>query len=281
MMASLTSNPTKPSTHSPASRLFNSESDINLMSSAEISACFSGSKPASHGIEPDRDINLVASFIQESLITLSSRLWLDIELGKTASALPPDFHPLPPDDSAAHPWQSDRWCCVPLISGIEINHCIGVSPQCFASSVHHRLVPARYSVGSGGFHGLYMEPFMPTLAKLRLAAFHRQNGRCFYCHLPMWTTDPLTFAAQYRLSAAQARRFQCTAEHLIARQDGGKDLEGNIVAACRFCNQTRHKRKSPPDAESYCALVAKRVTAGRWHFPEVLRRLGPSPTRAT
>lgn len=129
-------------------------------------------------------------------------------------------------------------------------------------------------LGSGGFHGLYMEPLMPTLAKLRLSAFHRQNGRCFYCHLPMWTADPLSFAAQYGLSAAQARRFQCTAEHLIARQDGGKDQEGNVVAACLFCNRARHQRKNPPDPDRYCALVAKRIIAGRWHWPEVLMRLG-------
>lgn len=114
---------------------------------------------------------------------------------------------------------------------------------------------------------------MPALSKLRLSAFRRQNGLCFYCHLPMWTADPLAFAAQYGLSAAQARWFQCTAEHLIARQDGGKDQEGNIAAACLFCNQTRHKRKNPPDPDRYCALVAKRITAGRWHLPEALMRL--------
>lgn len=114
---------------------------------------------------------------------------------------------------------------------------------------------------------------MPTLSKLRLSAFRRQHGLCYYCQLPMWTADPLAFAAQYGVSAPQTRRFQCTAEHLVARQDGGKDQEGNIVAACRFCNQTRHKRKNPPDPDRYCALVAKRIMAGRWHLPEVLRRL--------
>jgi 5-methylcytosine-specific restriction endonuclease McrA len=32
----------------------------------------------------------------------------------------------------------------------------------------------------------------------------------------------------------------CTADHLIALHAGGKTAAGNIVAACRVCNNGRH-----------------------------------------
>lgn len=57
----------------------------------------------------------------------------------------------------------------------------------------------------------------------------------------MWESDPESFARHHGISSATAKRFQCTAEHLVARQDGGKDTAANIVAACAYCNHGRHK----------------------------------------
>ena len=102
----------------------------------------------------------------------------------------------------------------------------------------------------------------------RSKAYLQQRRRCFYCHFSMWDSDPKRFCATYRLSIGAAMRYQCTAEHLIARQDGGGNDSANIVAACRFCNQTRHRKRVPPAPRDYRALVRKRVGKGRWHPKE-------------
>nr|WP_199918517.1 HNH endonuclease [Pseudomonas veronii] len=81
----------------------------------------------------------------------------------------------------------------------------------------------------------------------------------------MWSDDVGCFAILHKISIKQARRLQCTAEHLTARQDGGKDEVSNIVAACVTCNGGRHKIKDVPDPDEYRMLVQKRLSAGKWH----------------
>ncbi|UXS11593.1 HNH endonuclease [Agrobacterium tumefaciens] len=112
---------------------------------------------------------------------------------------------------------------------------------------------------------------MPSnkLKNLRKHAAQRQGGRCFYCELPMWVDSPRKFIVHYGLSPGLARRFQCTAEHVEARCDGGKDVAANIVAACLFCNATRHKAKHPVDAARHASVVRSRLAKGRWHPPQV------------
>jgi hypothetical protein len=58
----------------------------------------------------------------------------------------------------------------------------------------------------------------------------------------------------------------------VARQDGGSSARMNIVAACRYCNQLRHKRKTPPPPDRYAQLVRKRMRLGRWHGPWVFQK---------
>lgn len=119
---------------------------------------------------------------------------------------------------------------------------------------------------------------MKRLAVIRSAAFQRQNGRCFYCNCPMWQHSPEQFAADHRLTIRQAMSYQCTAEHLRARQDGGRDAPDNIAAACRFCNSGRHKRKVPPPPEKFQRYVQHRMARGAWHAarPITLRMSGVS-----
>ncbi|EUJ09387.1 HNH endonuclease [Methylophilaceae bacterium 11] len=105
-----------------------------------------------------------------------------------------------------------------------------------------------------------------TLIKSRLKAFNLQQGRCIYCELPVWLENPEAFARKYKITTKQAKFFQCTAEHLKAKQDGGKDTVSNIVAACHYCNQKRHKCKSPKDPIPYKHYVTSRVNIGRWNF---------------
>lgn len=104
-----------------------------------------------------------------------------------------------------------------------------------------------------------------TLLKSRSTAFERQGGRCYYCDFPMWRGSIEHFARLHDITLGQARQFQCTAEHLHARQDGGGDTRSNIVAACLVCNQRRHKRKYPLTPDVYRGLVQQRLDQGRWH----------------
>jgi hypothetical protein len=108
---------------------------------------------------------------------------------------------------------------------------------------------------------------MPTkLAQLRAQAFARQQGLCIYCLSPMWLKDAGAFAARHHLTTRQARWYQCTAEHLTARKDGGGDTPDNIAAACHHCNWGRHARKKAKDAQSFTVFVQQRMARGGWHM---------------
>jgi 5-methylcytosine-specific restriction endonuclease McrA len=104
----------------------------------------------------------------------------------------------------------------------------------------------------------------PALVRRRNSAFSHQSGRCYYCERPMWRDNPLEFAAKYRITPRQARTLWCTAEHLVARQDGGSNSGNNIVAACLFCNSQRHKRKIAPPPGLYKQQIRKRIDQGGW-----------------
>lgn len=103
---------------------------------------------------------------------------------------------------------------------------------------------------------------MKRLAKIRTAAFQRQQGRCFYCSCPMWQHSPDQFSADHRLSIRHAMSYQCTAEHLKARQDGGEDSPENIAAACWLCNVSRHRFKSAPSPEQYRLHIRRLLAKG-------------------
>lgn len=116
---------------------------------------------------------------------------------------------------------------------------------------------------------------MPKLQRLRLAAFLAQNGRCCYCGLPMWMTSPDELKS-FGLRDRTIFPLRCTAEHLLAQHDGGRTVAGNIAAACRLCNNRRHRRKQAPPPDVYGAIVRLRIAQGRWHSESILRfvRLG-------
>lgn len=115
---------------------------------------------------------------------------------------------------------------------------------------------------------------MPALSKLRTLAFHAQQGRCCYCRCRMWLTAPDELKP-FGIRPSTAQPLRCTAEHLQARQNGGRDTAPNIGAACWLCNQRRHRRKSPPEPDAYRAHVLKRLAKGKWHARDVLRALSP------
>jgi len=108
---------------------------------------------------------------------------------------------------------------------------------------------------------------MASYLSKRNTAFICQSRRCFYCGYRMWLSDPEQFAASAGLSLKQTSRLRCTAEHLLARCEGGKDGPENIVAACLSCNRRRHARRKAMAPFEYKALVLRRVNSGRWHGP--------------
>ena len=123
------------------------------------------------------------------------------------------------------------------------------------------------------------------IKKIRDQKLKAQKGRCHYCAQPMWTGDPAEFCLRHRISLAQAKALQCTGEHLIAAQDGGKVNRTNIVAACFRCNTRRHKAKSPKSHVAYKAHVEDRMSRGKWHAqrlssPGPARSSQPAPDRA-
>lgn len=98
----------------------------------------------------------------------------------------------------------------------------------------------------------------------RNKAYVRQSGRCFYCGCHMWLGDHSTFTKIHSITSRQAKSFQCTAEHLIAKQDGGRNIKSNIVAACLKCNLHRHKAKNPMAPTEFKLHVTKLIEKGHW-----------------
>lgn len=110
---------------------------------------------------------------------------------------------------------------------------------------------------------------MKALKNLRRKKMLAQGGRCFYCDLPMWDealNPSLPLACR---SAELPKILRCTAEHLHPRSGGGANTADNIVAACFFCNNSRHRRKRPLSPEAHRAHVQQRMAAGRWLAAQV------------
>ena len=114
-------------------------------------------------------------------------------------------------------------------------------------------------------------PMTQRLKALRFKAAHRQTWRCYYCDMPMWDTDLDQFVIRYRLTRRSALPMKCTAEHLIAQCEGGRDRADNIAAACLTCNKRRHSTKKPKSPHDYRCHVQGRVQKGKWHSGSVSR----------
>ena len=110
-----------------------------------------------------------------------------------------------------------------------------------------------------------MANYRKSLKNPRSQAFHAQHGRCYYCNQPMWTKTPLELVSRFRINQSQAKLLQCTGEHLVSHSEGGASGNGNIVAACRYCNQNRHRRKKVPTPENYRKYVRQRLSKSKWH----------------
>ncbi len=114
------------------------------------------------------------------------------------------------------------------------------------------------------------------IALPRQLAYERQQGCCYYCGMPMWLRSADEILSRFDLTERQAKLLRCTAEHLLARCDGGDDAQSNIAAACHYCNRGRHARKRPLSPEKYSNLVRSRVMRRGWHSDSLLKLL-PAP----
>ncbi len=104
-----------------------------------------------------------------------------------------------------------------------------------------------------------------SISKYRKTAFLTQKGLCHYCGSPMWMNNADEFAQKHSITKKAASSFQCTAEHLTARCDGGKNNKSNIVAACLSCNQKRHRRKTPRGPAEHRKHIQSRIKQGKWY----------------
>ena len=105
---------------------------------------------------------------------------------------------------------------------------------------------------------------MKALKNLRRTKMLAQGGRCYYCDLPMWD-EPLDHRLPVTCRSSRLpKTLRCTAEHLLPRSEGGANTAENIVAACLFCNNSRHRRKEALSPEAHRAHVQQRMAAGRW-----------------
>ncbi|KGQ18122.1 HNH endonuclease [Lysobacter dokdonensis DS-58] len=109
------------------------------------------------------------------------------------------------------------------------------------------------------------------LRRFRKAAARRQQHRCHYCDAPMWTRNPWQFAQRHGLTLEDCAHFQCTAEHVVARRDGGGEVR-NIVAACRYCNIARHQMEGPFAADDYRERVRNDPA---WRTTTLMRTVTP------
>lgn len=82
----------------------------------------------------------------------------------------------------------------------------------------------------------------------------------------MWQDDPTPLMLKLGMSRKAAQLFKCTAEHLLARQDGGRNEPDNVVAACAYCNHSRHRAKAPLPPGDFVRRVRSRLQSHRWHF---------------
>jgi len=67
----------------------------------------------------------------------------------------------------------------------------------------------------------------------------------------MWLGSAEEFAGNNGITEIQAKRFQCTAEYLNARQEGGTDDRETLLQQCLYCNSTRHQASEALSPDDY------------------------------
>jgi 5-methylcytosine-specific restriction endonuclease McrA len=71
------------------------------------------------------------------------------------------------------------------------------------------------------------------------AAYEREGGRCFYCHLPLALLENGLLACP---KGTYSGRRVATLDHIVTRSQGGRTRLENVVCACFQCNAERGDR---------------------------------------
>src|SRR5687767_5222129 len=108
-----------------------------------------------------------------------------------------------------------------------------------------------------------------TPLSLRNLAAKSQNWLCFYCELPMSGQG----SPYSKVIPTKKSRLRLSAEHLHARQNGGKERRANIVAAHVVCNQRRHRTKDPKSPTAFAIHVKLRLAKRKWFYGNELKLL--------
>jgi 5-methylcytosine-specific restriction endonuclease McrA len=94
-----------------------------------------------------------------------------------------------------------------------------------------------------------------AIGSYRGEMFKRQKGRCKYCGVPMsWDTT----------------RTGATIDHVVPISKGGKNQRGNLVLACRGCNNA----KADASAEEFKAALDAGVEFPRCDSPAAALKRG-------
>lgn len=113
-----------------------------------------------------------------------------------------------------------------------------------------------------------------ALGQLRRLAFECPNAStgaaftaAYLCGRATARPSRSAFSKRLGISRRVRQTLRCTAEHLIARQDGGRNTQDNVLAACTECNHGRHDGRSDnaPSPGEYLKEVQKDIR-GRRHW---------------
>ncbi|WP_394349401.1 HNH endonuclease [Pseudohalioglobus sediminis] len=104
-----------------------------------------------------------------------------------------------------------------------------------------------------------------SLKTSRSRAYQVQHGHCYYCHQPMWKESEQELVSRFPITSKQAQLLKCTGEHLVPHSEGGEVSQENIVAACLFCNRTRHKAGKALTSDAFKTRAQYRLSKGAWH----------------
>ncbi len=102
------------------------------------------------------------------------------------------------------------------------------------------------------------------ITKIRRMKLIEQGGSCYYCQFLMWDEGVPQFSG-INFASGPPAALRCTAEHLVARCEGGSNAAANIVAACWFCNVRRHRRAKPLAPQAFQVFVRQRIARGKWN----------------
>lgn len=108
-----------------------------------------------------------------------------------------------------------------------------------------------------------------------LIALNKQNYRCYYCSVP------INLGVIINIEPGDLEMWQettpkleiATIDHLLPQAAGGTNLQSNVVAACRPCNNKRHDNPQCYDGKRLLqnGQVIAYAVEGYWRYLDLTR----------